>query len=247
MLDSLPVLALLVVGGAATMIARFDRFVLAGLIVSATALAILLVPYAGWAVAGALLIGNVTSIVMLGLGSAYRAGELENPAELWRKARGFMVRPRVNRQDWRNGAGGYLGWLAIALAAVISLGLSGQPISGTTETPSGTSGFVACWLLAMGLMIILLRRDILKIGGGLVLAFNGAQVMYLSLARNLEALVIMAVVGVMIAVSLGVSYLTAIGATVSVPEESEPISSSVSNSDTGLERQSQQAQGDEQC
>lgn len=247
MLESLPVLALLIVGGAMAMVASLHRFLFGGLITSAVALAILLVPYTGLAVAGALFIANATSVAMMGLGSAYRAGHLDNPAEFWQKARASVVKPTTYRNGWQNGSSSYLQWLSVILAAVIALGLSDRSILGTIEAGSGTPGFVAYWLLTLGFMIIMVQRGALKVGGGLVLAINGAQVMYLTSASSLEVVLIIAMVGVMLAVSLGISYLTAVGATVESRVTSDPENNRKTSATSDRQRESEPAQEGGTC
>ncbi len=94
--------------------------------------------------------------------------------------------------------------LAAAVLAVGAYGLTtqGVPLAVSTEVL-----VAAGWLVAMGLLVVTLARDPLRVGLGLCTFQAGVEVAYLALERSLAALGLLAAVNWAIALGVGALLL----------------------------------------
>lgn len=223
-MESLVSLAVLMIGGVCVITARQELSLLVGLLLHALALANLVVVSAGTIVAGAVLVGDVTAIAVLTLAHLYRLDLRGESSGLRSRVRATLSGSSAGSADWRKEPSIFLQGLSALLAAVVAYGLSDKPISGTPEAVSGVPSFVAYWLLAAGLVVVLLSRDHLKLGGGLLMMVNAGQMMYLASARNLETSLVAVSVAVVVAISLGVTHVSEIAARVAAADRREEAS-----------------------
>jgi hypothetical protein len=208
---------ILVLAGAGIMMTRDARVMLGALGVHTIVLAWLAAPSAGWPMSLALFIGNFTAIGIIALGLL--AGESSSAATTAQTETPSIERLRRRQPIWRRRQGGFLQGVSVLLAAVVAYGLGDKPIPGTAEASSGLPSIIAYWALASGIIILLLNRDALKIGSGVVILINAGQMAYLMSARYLQSLVMIAAVAVLLASAMAISRLLVIRA--EIPDDSE--------------------------
>lgn len=222
-MESLLSLIVLMSGGTIVLTARHESVLLGGLALHAVALAGLVAICAGNIVAGAVLIGDVTAIAVLALSCYYRLDRKEKLGSLWSYVRSSYGNPMKGLPHWRKEPSVLLQGLSALLAAVVAYGLSDKPISATPEAVSRVASLAGYWLLASGLLVVLLSRDHLKLGGGLLMMINAGQMMYLASARSLETALVAASVAVVVAITLAVSYVGESVARMAVAGEREEV------------------------
>ena len=233
MLESLPAIAVLVVAGIVVIAAQYEVVLLAALALHSLALAVIAGIGAGWAISASLLTANATAIAVMALSAIYRADQTQDWANISRQARVLWRRPPRRFGDWQRQPSLLLRVLSALLAVAIALGLSDKPIGGGSEALRGMPAFVGYWLLAAAVIVFLLGRDYLKVGAGVVIMVNAGQMMYLMLATNLETSLIAGSMAVLIALSLGVSFLAVTAARLAASTGPEP--NQVLSAEPGLE------------
>jgi hypothetical protein len=213
-------IAILFLAGACIMLTRDARVLLGAFALHTIVLAWIAAPSAGWPMSLALLIGNIAAVGIIALGlfasEASSEAATANTPEM-----SSIERLRRRQSIWRRRQGGFLQGLSVLLAAVVAYGLGDKPIPGTTEASSGLPSIIAYWALAAGLVILLLNRDALKIGSGVVFLVNAGQMAYLMSARYLQSLVMIAAVGVLLASAMAISRLLVVKAEVPDTNEEE--------------------------
>lgn len=222
MLESLPAIVVLVAAGIVVIVGQYEVVLLAGLGLYSLALAAIAGIGAGWAMSVSLLIANATAIAVMALSAIYRADQTQDWAHISRQVRVLWRRPTRRLGDRQRQPSLLLQVLSALLAVAIALGLSDKPITGGSEALRGVPAFVGYWLLAAAVIVFLLGRDYLKVGAGVVMMVNAGQMMYLMLATNLETSLIAGSMAVLIALSLGVSFLAILAAQLAAPTGPEP-------------------------
>ena len=142
-MESLLSLIVLMIGGTIVLTARHESGLLGGLALHAVALAGLVAISAGNFVAGAVLIGDVTAIALVGLACYYRLGRKEELGSLWSYVRSSYGNPLKGLPHWRKEPSILLQSLSALLAAVVAYGLSDKPISATPEAVSRAASLAA--------------------------------------------------------------------------------------------------------